>query len=234
MPDLSALFKLSCGMCIVGAKCENRINGCVVNTVFQVTAEPVRVAVSLNRQCLTCDYIVRSRVFAVSVLSEQASMRLTGTFGFRTGRDIDKFEHVKYRIGQTGSPIVLDNTVAFLEAEVETAIDLQTHTLFIAKVVACGVFDDSAAPMTYSYYRDIKHGRTPKSAATYQDIHSQNQQGVPEMKKYECTACGYIYDPEKGDPDGGIAPGTAFEDLPDDWVCPECGVGKDQFKPVEE
>jgi rubredoxin len=52
------------------------------------------------------------------------------------------------------------------------------------------------------------------------------------MKKYECTACGYVYDPVKGDPDGGIPPETAFEDLPDDWVCPVCGVGKDMFEEV--
>ena len=53
------------------------------------------------------------------------------------------------------------------------------------------------------------------------------------MKKYECEPCGYIYDPKDGDPDGGIKPGTAFEDLPDDWVCPLCGVGKDEFIPAE-
>ena len=53
------------------------------------------------------------------------------------------------------------------------------------------------------------------------------------MQKYECTVCGYIYDPELGDPDGGVAPGTAFEDIPDDWVCPECGVEKDMFEPVD-
>jgi rubredoxin len=52
------------------------------------------------------------------------------------------------------------------------------------------------------------------------------------MKKYECTVCGYVYDPEKGDPDAGIKPGTAFEDLPDDWVCPECGADKDRFEPL--
>jgi rubredoxin len=57
---------------------------------------------------------------------------------------------------------------------------------------------------------------------------------ISAMKKYECTACGYIYDPAKGDPENGIEPGTAFEVLPDDWVCPECGVGKDQFKPLDE
>ncbi len=53
------------------------------------------------------------------------------------------------------------------------------------------------------------------------------------MKKYICKVCGYIYDPEVGDPDQGVAPGTAFEDLPDTWVCPECGMGKDEFEPVE-
>ncbi len=52
-------------------------------------------------------------------------------------------------------------------------------------------------------------------------------------QKYVCTACGYIYDPTVGDPDGGIAPGTAFEDIPEDWVCPVCGVGKDMFEPTD-
>lgn len=54
------------------------------------------------------------------------------------------------------------------------------------------------------------------------------------MKKHVCDVCGWVYDPAVGDPDGGIAPGTAFEDIPDDWVCPLCGVGKDEFSPVEE
>ena len=54
------------------------------------------------------------------------------------------------------------------------------------------------------------------------------------MKKYVCTICGYIYDEEKGDPDGGIAPGTKFEDIPDDWVCPVCGASKAAFEPQED
>ena len=54
------------------------------------------------------------------------------------------------------------------------------------------------------------------------------------MKKYVCVVCGWVYDPEVGDPEGGIAPGTAFEDIPDDWVCPLCGVGKDDFQVQED
>ena len=54
------------------------------------------------------------------------------------------------------------------------------------------------------------------------------------MKRFECVVCGYIYDPTVGDPDNGVEPGTSFEKIPEDWVCPLCGVGKDQFEPVEE
>jgi rubredoxin len=73
-----------------------------------------------------------------------------------------------------------------------------------------------------------------KNAATESSNVSELTRGEREMKKYECIVCGYIYDPAEGDPDAGVEPGTAFEDLPDDWVCPECGVGKDEFEPLDE
>ncbi|GAG57865.1 unnamed protein product [marine sediment metagenome] len=90
--------------------------------------------------------------------------------------------------------------------------------------------------MTYAYYRDVKHGRTPKTAATYHETKTKTKttKGTTSMKKYKCLVCGYIYDPAAGDPDNGVEAGTAFEDLPDDWVCPECGVGKDEFEAVED
>ncbi|GAI70657.1 unnamed protein product [marine sediment metagenome] len=163
-------------------------------------------------------------------------MSFVGRFGFRSGREIDKFEQINFKIGQTGSPIVLDNTVGFIEAEVAQSIDVVTHTLFIAKIVACETLDGGKEPMTYAYYRDIKHGRTPKTAATYirEKPVAKLKEGVTNMKKYKCLMCGYIYDPEVGDPDNDVEAGTAFEDLPDDWVCPECGAGKDEFEPVED
>jgi rubredoxin len=82
----------------------------------------------------------------------------------------------------------------------------------------------------------IKGGKTPGAAATYLEekkIEEKPKEGANKMAKYKCTVCGYIYDPEKGDPDGGIKPGTAFEDIPDDWVCPVCGAAKDQFEKVD-
>jgi len=236
MLDLKSLFKLSYPMCIVSSIKDGKFNGCIVNTVFQIVPEPPMVAVSINRRCLTHEFINDSRIFTVSVLSQDTPMPFIGKFGFRTGRDIDKFEQTNYKTGTTGAPIVLDNTIAFLEAEVVESIDIETHTLFIAKIVACQNLDEDGEPMTYAYYRDIKHGRTPKTAATYIKVEPKTliKEGIGRMKKYKCLMCGYIYDPAVGDPDNGVEAGTAFEDLPDDWVCPDCGADKDQFEPVEE
>jgi len=80
----------------------------------------------------------------------------------------------------------------------------------------------------YSFYSLINNELSNDS------INTKQKKGKNIMKKYVCDVCGWVYDPAVGDPDGGIAPGTAFEDIPDDWVCPLCGVGKDEFSPVEE
>jgi len=167
MLDLESLFNLSYGMCIVSSKNDGEFNGCIVNTVFQVTPEPPMIAVSVNKQNLTHEYIAQSKVFAVSVLAEGAPLEFIGRFGFRSGRDIDKFQEINYRIGVGGVAIVQDNTVGFIEAEVTDAIDVETHTLFIGKVKACETIDSNKIPMTYRYYRDVKGGRTPRTAATY-------------------------------------------------------------------
>ncbi len=236
MLDLESLFNLSYGMCIVSSKRAGRFNGCIINTVFQLTPEPPMIAASVNKQSLTGDYISDSKVFTISILAEGTPLEFIGRFGFRTGRDINKFQQVNYKTGVTGTPIVLDNTVGFIEVEVTDAIDVETHTLFIGRITACEIIDESKVPMTYSYYRDVKGGRTPRTAATYieQKPKAKSEQGVKEMKKYKCLLCGYIYDPAVGDPDNGVATGTAFEDLPDDWVCPECGASQDEFEPIED
>jgi len=237
MLDLESLFKLNYPMCIMCSRKAEQFAGCIVNTVFQIVPEPPTVAVSLNKQSLTREYIADSRVFTVSILAEGAPLKFIGRFGFRSSRDTDKFERVEYAIGRTGAPIVRDHAAAFIEAEVIESIDVQTHTLFIGKITACETIDDSRIPMTYTYYRDVKGGRTPRTAATYiakKKSEGTSKQGAREMKKYKCLMCGYIYDPAVGDPDGDVEAGTAFEDLPDDWVCPECGVGKEEFEPVED
>jgi len=154
-------------MCIVSSKKAEKFNGCIVNSVFQVTPEPPIIAASVNRECLTHNYISESGVFTVSILAEDTPMAFIGRFGFRSGRDIDKLKDLNYKLGKSGAPIILDNTVAFMEAKVTESVNILMHTLFIAKIVACQVLNKDKVPMTYAYYRDVKHGRTPEKAATY-------------------------------------------------------------------
>jgi rubredoxin len=90
-------------------------------------------------------------------------------------------------------------------------------------------------PLTCACYRDVKKGKAPKTAPTYHGPPpaAAKERSDVRMQKYVCQVCGYVYDPAGGDPDNGVAPGTAFEDLPDDWVCPVCGAAKGQFEPAE-
>lgn len=236
MLDLESLFTLNYGMYIISSKNGADFNGCIVNSVFQITPDPPMIAVSVNKKNLTHEYITKSKVFVISVLEEQTPLEFIGKFGFKSGRDSDKFKGLNCKTGDCGVPIVLDNVVAFVEAEVANFIDVETHTIFIARITSCQTIDTEKVPMTYNYYRDVKGGRTPRTAATYQakELKTKPNQGIKEMKKYECTLCGYIYDPAIGDPANGIKAGTAFKDLPQDWTCPDCGAGKDEFEPIED
>ena len=127
--DLKALYLCSYGLYVVSSKSDGKFNGQIVNTVFQVTAEPPKIAVSVNKENLTHQYLAKSRVFTASILSTEAPMAFIGTWGFKSGRDIDKFKDAGFKIGATGAPILLDYTLAYLEAEVEQAIDVGTHAV---------------------------------------------------------------------------------------------------------
>lgn len=226
--DVKALYKLSYGLYIVSSGKEDKFNGQIANTVFQITSEPPTLAVSINKQNLTHKFIHNSRVFTVSILSKDTPMNFIGNFGFKSGRDINKFAQVNYKPGKTGAPVVLDHTLAYLEAKVINEMDVGTHTIFTGELVDAAALK-SGEPMTYAYYHEVKRGTAPKTAPTY----IKEEKKVSKTVQYRCTVCNYIYNPEEGDPDGGIAPGTPFEEIPDDWVCPVCGASKDQFEKVE-
>jgi len=230
---LEALHKISYGLYVICSKNEEKINGQIANALFQVTAEPATIAVSINKQNLTHEYIEKSNFFTVSILSESTPMSFIGNFGFKSGRDIDKFKDVEYKLGKAKVPIVLDNVLACIEVKVIDKIGVGTHTIFIGKVEDAEILSEDK-PMTYEYYHKVKGGVSPKTAPTYNSmVDKETKKEEEKMDKYVCTVCGYVYDPEKGDPDGGIAPGTKFEDIPDEWVCPVCGVGKNDFKKKE-
>jgi flavin reductase (DIM6/NTAB) family NADH-FMN oxidoreductase RutF/rubredoxin len=228
--NLKALHTCSYGLYVIGSQKGDRVNGQIANTVFQITSDPPTVAVSINKQNLTHEFISESKVFVASILSRDTPLSLIGQFGFKSGRDIDKLKDVNYKLGETKAPIILDHTIAYLEARVINQVDVGTHTIFIGELVGADVLKEGE-PMTYAYYHQVKRGTTPKTAPTYV---KERKEVASKMPKYRCTVCGYIYDPEQGDPDGDIKPGTPFEEIPDTWVCPVCGASKDQFEKVEE
>jgi|TARA_B100000315_G_C14508215_1_gene555685 ferric-chelate reductase [NAD(P)H] len=165
--NTKALFKLGYGVYVVTSKSNGRINGQITSTVFQVTSEAPTIAISINRHNLTHEFIKESRVFAASVLCEETPLTFIGTFGFKSGRDIDKFEGINFKLGETGAPIVLDNTVSYLEAKVTKELDVGTHTIFVGEVVNADMVEEHKSCMTYDYYHQIKGGKVPKAAATY-------------------------------------------------------------------
>ncbi|MFH1956968.1 MAG: rubredoxin [bacterium] len=230
--DKKVFFKISYGLYVVSSVEADKYNGQIANTVFQVTAEPSQLAVCINKQNLTHRFIQKSKVFSVSILERDTPVEFIGRFGFKSGRDTDKFRDIEYKKGITGAPVVIRNCLAYLECEITGSTDAGTHTVFIGKIVDAQTIKEGE-PMTYAYYHRVKNGKAPPAAPTYVKEGGEKPKEEKKMSKYKCTVCGYIYDPEKGDSDSGINPGTSFESLPDDWVCPVCGVGKDQFEKTD-
>jgi flavin reductase (DIM6/NTAB) family NADH-FMN oxidoreductase RutF/rubredoxin len=227
-----ALYKLTYGLHVVGSFKGDKINAQIANTVIQITSEPATIAVSINKKNLTHEYIQASGVFSASILTNEVPLSFIGQFGFKSGRDTDKFAGVNYKKGPTGAPVVLDNCNAFLEAKVLQSVDAGTHTIFIGQLLEAEVLNEKQS-MTYEYYQQVKRGTTPPSAPSYQAAKPAAPPPVPPAApKYKCGVCGYIYDPAVGDPDSGIKTGTPFEALPADWTCPVCGVDKSQFTKV--
>ena len=165
--NLQALYKIGYGMYIVSSKNKDgKFNGQIANTVFQVTSEPPQIAVCLNKNNLTTEYIKDSGVFIISVLRKETPLEFIGRFGFKSGRDINKFETINYKNSSLGLPIILDNSLAYVEAKVVNSIDVGTHILFVGEVVDTDILSEGET-MTYEFYHLVKKGKSPKTAPTY-------------------------------------------------------------------
>lgn len=152
------------GLYIVTSIDGEKKNGLIVNTVFQVTAQPAQVAISVNKNSLTHDIIMKSRVFAAMPLDQETSLPFIGIFGFRSGKTFDKFAKVPYKTGFLGCPIVTEHTLSYMEVEVNNTVDLGTHTLFIGEVKDAGVLKEQGKALTYDYYHHVIKGKTPAGA----------------------------------------------------------------------
>ncbi|MEG1441031.1 MAG: flavin reductase, partial [Oscillospiraceae bacterium] len=207
MIDIKAMFDISYGVYIVSSLDDLRPVGCIVNTVFQITANPMTVAISVNKDNYTEDCIRKNGHFAVSTISEKTPQSIIGTFGFQSSRDTNKFEGLKSRTVQNDLHVITEETCSYITCKVLKEVNTLTHTIFIGEVIEAEKLTENP-PMTYAYYHKVKGGKTAKNAPTY----------VAEDIKdgYVCNICGYKFDGTKED----------LENLPEDWKCPICGQDK--------
>ena len=151
--DTSILRKLSYGVYVISTWDNGRPTGCTANSVMQITSSPkITVALSLNHQNYTTECIKETGVFAVSVLAEDSAPSLIGGFGFRSGRDVDKFDGVDYKV-EDFLPVISDSC-GYLTCRVINTVETDTHTIFLSEVTGAGSFD-KGPEMTYAYYHRV-------------------------------------------------------------------------------
>lgn len=163
--DVKALFQLSYGLYIVGSKSHGVYNGQIANAVMQITADPLCITTCLHKENLTTAFIQESGIFSVSVLEQAVPMTFIGQFGFKCGRDIDKYCNVTHHDGPTGAPYVQDWTLAALDARVISTVEVHTHLLFVGEVVGAESFREGT-PLTYADYHRLKKGKSHKNSPT--------------------------------------------------------------------
>ena len=178
--DMSVMFKIGYGLYVLTAKDDAKDNGCIINTVMQVTSNPLQVAIAVNKKNYTNEMIQKTRKFNLSILSEKADFEIYKHFGYQSGREVDKFAlFTEAKRSPNGVLYITKGTNAYISAYVQQEVDLGTHSLFIAQLVATeSLSDDKSA--TYDYYQNFVKPK-PENVA---------------KKGWRCKICGYIYEGE--------------------------------------
>ena len=207
--NTKAMYKLSYGLFVLTSKHDGRDNGCITNTAIQVTSEPNRIAVAINKGNHTHDCVMSARKFNVSILSEAASFDIFKHFGFQSGKNVDKFDgYSACRRTDNGLMIITEGTNAYISVDVEQTVDLGTHTLFIGTVTDMDVLSDTPSA-TYTYYQEHIKPKPQDNAA--------KSTLPPGMHKWRCKICGFEY---------------IGATLPDDYICEVCKHPASDFEMV--
>lgn len=196
-----AFFKLQYGLFLLSTKLGEKDNASVINTVMQITDNPKKIVIGINKDSYNCEIIEKTGKFNVSVLTEKTPFDVFKQFGFVSGRDADKTAGMSLKRAENGIVYFEDYSNAFISASVVEKVDCGTHMLFVAEVTEAEVLSDEIS-VTYEYYH-------------------KNIKLVPEQKKakgYVCKICGYVYE---------------GENLPEDFVCPWCKHGADDFEEMK-
>ena len=206
----NAFRQLSYGVYVVSTWDNGRPTGCTANSAMQITSDPATIAVSINHDNYTNKCIQESGRFAISILGENSAPSTIGVFGFKSGRDNNKFDEVEMAV--KGYMPVIADACAYITCEVVDKMETSTHTVFLGKVLDADILKEDD-PMTYAYYHNVIKGKSPKNAPTY-----IAEEAAPAKEKYVCSVCGYEYDGE-----------VPFEELPEDYKCPVCKQPKSVF-----
>ena len=183
--DTKAIFKIGYGLYVLTAKNVEKDNGCIINTVMQVTSDPCQIAIAVNKLNYTNQMIQTTKKFNISVLTENANFEVFKHFGFQSGANTNKFDnYTDVKRSPNGLYYITKNTNAYLSAYVKQEIDMGTHTMFIAQLVASESLSDTPT-VSYDYYqKNIK----PKPQET-------------KKSGWRCKICGYIYEGEESPAD---------------------------------
>ena len=203
--DPTAFQKLSYGLFVLSAKADGKDNGCIINTAAQLTSTPNRINIAVNKANYTHDMILNTGIFNISVLAEDTSFDTFKRFGFASGKDTDKFAGFENSVARSANGLlyVTEGTNAFMSAKVVDSYDYGTHTLFIAEITEAEVLREEPS-VTYAYY--------------FEHIKPKPQPKIEEEKHgYVCKICGYVYEGDS---------------LPDDFICPLCKHGVDDFEKI--
>lgn len=204
--DKKAMYKLSYGLFVLTASDDGKDNGCIINTAIQAASQPNQLSICVNKANYTHDMVMKSKKFTVSVISQNADFELFKHFGFRSGKDTDKFaDFASCNRGSNGIYYVTSGTNAYISVNVEKTIDLGSHTMFIGEISDMEVLSDVPS-VTYDYYlNNIK----PKPHEVGKTNDGQTI--------WRCTICGYEY---------------IGEELPEDFICPLCKHTASDFEKI--
>ena len=201
------LKKLSYGMYIITSKSDDLLVGCVANSVVQKNSDTV--AISLNNDNYTTKVILEEKKFAINILPTNTDIELIKTFGFKKSNEVNKYADVSYKL--VDDVPIINNTCGYIICTFNNMVKTNTHTIILGKIINMQVTCE-LEPMTYKYYQENLKGMTSKNAPTYQEEKKTSSKNV-----FVCKICGYRYE-------------TDLDELPDDFKCPMCGVGKEYFE----
>lgn len=203
-----AFFKLSYGLYVASSSCDGKDSACIANTFVQVTSEPARVCITLNKNNYTTSLIENSCVYNVGVLLDDIDMDVIRRFGFQSGKDVNKFDGIDYEVDCQNIKQITEGIAASFSVKVISMTDVGTHIMFVGDVIDCKVINEGEV-LTYANYHNKKNGTTPKNASSYQADTSKHG--------WRCTVCGFILE---------------ADELPEDFICPVCKQPASVFEKI--